>query len=222
MLAAQPGGRAMSKILDNLKQAELDRNALAEAESRLASERLGKALAEEQRLLEQEAERKARERAAAEARALEVAQARLAAEREAQRAAHARMEAAAEAGRIERERLVTELELRRAAQARTEEEANAALAALDSDAPIGGPPQQQSRRTAPRKRPLALAALLLALALLAVLAAGIAIGRFAATGAPRSTPVPAPAAQLKPESSLKLDRDLDAFAARAAALQEKK
>jgi hypothetical protein len=214
----------MSKILDNLKQAELDRTELAEAESGLESDRLGRTLAEEQRLLEREAERKARERAAVEARALEAAQARLAAEREAQRAAHARMEAVAEAGRIERERLVTELELRRAAQARTEEEANAALAALDSEAPIGGPPQQQARRTAPRKGPLALAASLLALALLAVLAAGIAIGRFAATSAPRGAlaPAPAPAAQLKPAPGLKLDRDLDAFATRAAALEEKK
>ncbi|HUJ87125.1 MAG TPA: hypothetical protein VLX30_09775 [Burkholderiales bacterium] len=210
----------MSKMLDNLKQAELDRNALAEAEARLASERLGRAVAEEQRLLEEEAERRARERAAAEARALEAAQARLAAEREAQRAAHARMEAAAEAGRIERERLVTELELKRAARARSEEEANAALAALDSDAPLGGPSQRQGRRVLPRGGPLALAGALLALALLAVLAAGIAIGRFASTGAPR--PAAAPAVQLGPGQGLKLDRDVDAFAARAAALQEKK
>lgn len=215
----------MSKILDNLKQAELDRTALAQAESREASDRLGKALAEEQRLLEQEAERKARERAAAEARALEAAQARLAAERQAQRAAHARMEAAAEAGRIERERLVTELELRRAAQARTEEEANAALASLDSDAALGGPPQ---RRAAPRNGPLALAAVLIALVLLAVLAAGISIGRFVIPKGPRaapalaSAPATAPDAHLGPGRGLKLDRDLEAFAARAAAHAEKK
>jgi hypothetical protein len=181
----------MSKILDNLKQAELDRAALADAESRLVSERFGRAMAEEQRVLEQEAERKARERAVAEARALEAAQARLEAERDAQRAAQARMQAAAEAGRIERERLVTELELKRAAQARTEEEANEALASLDSDVPFGGPLPRRARRAPPRKGPLALAWTLLVLALLAVLAAGIAIGRYAFTRPPSATPASA-------------------------------
>ena len=124
--------------------------------------------------------------------------------------------------RIERERMVTELELRRAAQARTEEEANAALAALDNDAPIGGPPLPRARRTTPRKGPLALAVALLALALVAVLAAGVAIGRFAFTKAPRHAPTKAPAARLKPEPGLKLDRDMDAFAARAAAREDRK
>lgn len=190
----------MSKILDNLRQAELDRVALAEAESRIVSDRAGKARADEQCELEQEAERIARERAAAEARALEAAQARLDAEREAQRAAQARLDAAAEAARIARERMVIELEIRRAAQARTEEEANAALAALDSDVPFVGPPPQRTRRVAPRRRPLALAVGLLALALLAVLAAGIAIGRFTATSGPRPAPVllPAPGAKFEP------------------------
>ena len=59
----------MSKILDNLKPAELDRVALAEAESQIATDRAGKARADEQCELDQEAERVARERAAAESRA---------------------------------------------------------------------------------------------------------------------------------------------------------
>ena len=110
----------MSEFLDKLKQTELDRVALAEAESRIASE----------------------------ARALEAAQSRLAVENEARRAAQARLDAAAEAGRIARERLVTELELKRAARARAEREADAALASLESESPAGDAPRP--RRTEPR------------------------------------------------------------------------
>ncbi|HKI63237.1 MAG TPA: hypothetical protein VKA16_01285, partial [Burkholderiales bacterium] len=77
---------------------------------------------------------------------------------------------------------------------------------------------------APRGGPLALAAALLAAALLAALAAGIAIGKFGAGGAPPPAPRAALTQEPQPETppGLKLDRDLEAFAARAAALQEKK
>jgi len=203
----------MSKFLDKLKQAEIDRVGLAAAESRIASERVGKALAEEERAVEEEAERKARARAETEARALEASQARLAAERAAQHAARARMDAVAEAGRIARERMVTELELKRAARARAEEEANAALAAHDIEARgLNEPLAPRLPPAAPRYRWLALAA-----ALLAVLVAGIAIGRFGVAPVPR----PAARAEPKPELGLKLDRDLKAFAARAAQQQKK-
>lgn len=180
----------MSEFLDRLKQTELDRAALADAESRIASE----------------------------ARALEAAQSRLAAENEARRAAQARLDAAAEAGRIARERLVTELELKRAARARAEREADAALASLESETPMDEAPAP--RRTDSRGGWLALLAALLA-ALGAAVAAGISIGKFGAGNAPvpaaRGASPPPP----EPPPGLKLDRDLNAFAKRAAELQEK-
>lgn len=125
----------MSEFLDKLKQTELDRAALADAESRIASE----------------------------ARALEAAQSRFAAENEARRAEQARLDAAAEAGRIARQRLVTELELKRAARARAEREADAALASLESELPTDDTPP--STRTDTRGRWFAgVAGLLAALA----------------------------------------------------------